>query len=289
MTVTPAVEEEEVVVKPAEGFTFPPDETRLGIISTIIAVIIVIIPVLPAFIKAVGLIFALLWGADSVRKTSKYGLGTGVPSIGVLAMGYGIVGALLGIAVVKFVEQNYPTLGAFSSVGALAGVLLMAVVGYISGVLSNSEKVIGMKIPGLERGMMELGIAGSLAMLLQLSIVAGSLNFDVVVDRAINNGLIAVMFVLSMMAMFHPYNACLGPDERRPRTLMVSVEISGLLSIILGIALAAIGTLAWDVANGILLIILGALVWIVFYVKFVKAALRESYSVVGTGLIKTIE
>lgn len=293
MTVTPAVEEEEVVVKPAEGFTFPPDETRLGIIAAIIAVMIVILsPVLPAFVKVVGVILALLWGADSVRKTSKYGLGTGVPSIGVLAMGYGIVGALLGIAFVKYAE---PILGTtFSSVGALAGVLLMGVVGYISGVMSNSEKVIGMKIPGLERGMMELGMAGSLAMLLQLSIVAGSLSFDVVIDRAISNGFIAVMFVLSMMAMFHPYNACLGPDERRPRTLMVSVEISGLLSIILGIALAATATTMWypfigGVADGVILIIFGALVWLVFYVKFVKTALRESYSVVGTGLIKTIE
>ena len=280
MTVTPAVEEEEKVeAKPGEGFVFPPDETRLGVISAIIAVIIVIIPGLPAVIKAVGMIFALLWGADSVRKTSKYGLGTGVPSIGVLAMGYGIVGALLGIAFVSKIGYQ---------VAALGGVLLMGVLGLISGMMSNSEKVIGMKIPKLERGMMELGMAGSLAMLLQLSIVAGSLNFDVVVDKAISNGLIALMFVLSMMAMFHPYNACLGPDERRPRTLMVSVEISGLLSIILGIALAATPGSMWGVADGVSLIIFGALVWIVFYVKFVKTAMREAYSVVGTGLIKTI-
>jgi len=285
MTVTPAVEEEEVKAKPAEGFVFPPDETRLGIISAIIAVVILIIPGLPAVIKAVGVIFALLWGADSVRKTSKYGLGTGVPSIGVLAMGYGIVGALLGIAFVKFAE---PILGTFSSVCALGGVLLMGVVGLISGVLSNSEKVIGMKIPRLERGMTELGLAGSVAMLLQLSIVAGSLNFDVVVDKAINNGLIALMFVLSMMAMFHPYNACLGPDERRPRTLMVSVEITGLLCIILGIALVANPT-SLGLLDSISLIIFGALVWIVFYAKFVRATMREAYSTVGTGLIKTIE
>ena len=144
MTVTPAVEEEEKVeAKPAEGFVFPPDETRLGVISAIIAVIIVIIPGLPAVIKAVGMIFALLWGADSVRKTSKYGLGTGVPSIGVLAMGYGIVGALLGIAFVSKIGYQ---------VAALGGVLLMGVLGLISGMMSNSEKVIGMKIPKLERG-----------------------------------------------------------------------------------------------------------------------------------------
>jgi tetrahydromethanopterin S-methyltransferase subunit C len=281
MTVTPAVEEEEVK-KPAKGF--PPDETRLGIISAVIAVVItILIPVLPAVIKAVGVIFALLWGADSVRKTSKYGLGTGVPSIGVLAMGYGIVGAILGTAFASKIGY---------AAGALGGVLLMGGVGYISGVMSNSEKVIGMKIPGLERGMMELGLAGSLAMLLQFSIVAGSLDFSVVIEKAIATGLIALMFILSCMAMFHPYNACLGPDERRPRTLMVSVEISGLLCLILGIAQVATATSVGGIGgviDGMSVIIFSALVWIVFYVKFVKTAMREAYSVVGTGLIKTIE
>lgn len=278
------VEEEEK----AEGFTFPPDPTQLGVISAIIAVIMVIIPGLPAVLKAVGVIFALLWGADSVRKTSKYGLGTGVPSIGVLAMGYGIVGALVGIAFAGLLNVS------IVQPGVLVGVVAMAIVGLISGVLSNNEKIIGMKIPGLERGMMELGIAGTLAMLLQFSIVAGTLNFDLVIDKAISTGLIAVMFVLSMMAMFHPYNACLGPDERRPRTLMVSIEISGLLCIILGIALAAnpLSTAMWaigGVLDGISLLIFGLIVWIVFFVKFIKTAMREAYSTVGTGLIKTIE
>ena len=276
----PVVEEEKT-----EGFSFPPDVTQLGIISAIIAIVIVIIPGLPAVVKAVGVIFALLWGTDSVRKTSKYGLGTGVPSIGVLAMGYGILGALVGIAFAGILNVS------IVQPGVLIGVIAMAIVGLISGVLSNNEKIIGMKIPGLERGMMELGIAGTLAMLLQFSIVAGSLNFDLVIEKAISNGLIAVMFVLSMMAMFHPYNACLGPDERRPRTLMVSIEISGLLCIILGIFVAATAGSTWGVAgvvDGISLLIFGLIVWIVFFVKFVKTAMREAHSTVGTGLIKTI-
>ena len=277
----PVVEEEKT-----EGFSFPPDVTQLGIISAIIAIVIVIIPGLPAVVKAVGVIFALLWGMDSVRKTSKYGLGTGVPSIGVLATGYGVLGALVGIAFAGILNVS------IVQPGVLIGVIAMAIVGLISGVLSNNEKIIGMKIPGLERGMTELGIAGTLAMLLQFSIVAGSLDFNLVVERAISNGVIAVMFVLSMMAMFHPYNACLGPDERRPRTLMVSIEISGLLFIILGIFVAATAVSTWGVAgvvDGISLIVFGLIVWIVFFVKFIKTAMREAHSTVGTGLIKTIE
>ncbi len=282
----PVVEEEK-----AEGFTIPPDVKQLGIIAGVISAVILIFPGLPAVIKAVGLILALLWGMDSVRKTSKYGLGTGVPSIGVLAMGYGIVGALVGIALVSKVVSKVGD-SVLAPAAALGGVLLMGVVGLVSGVLSNHEKIIGMKIPKLEQGMTELGMAGTLAMLLQFSIVAGSLNFDVVLDKAISNGLIAVMFILSCMAMFHPYNACLGPDERRPRTMIVSVEVSGLLCVILGIVVAAVATTTWGVSgvvDGVLLVIFGAVVWLVCFVKFVRMCFEEAYSTVGTGMIKTIE
>ncbi len=282
----PVVEEEK-----AEGFTIPPDVKQLGIIAGVISAVILIFPGLPAVIKAVGLILALVWGMDSVRKTSKYGLGTGVPSIGVLAMGYGIVGALVGIALVSKVVSKVGD-SVLAPAAALGGVLLMGVVGLVSGVLSNHEKIIGMKIPKLEQGMTELGMAGTLAMLLQFSIVAGSLEFGVVLDKAISNGLIAVMFILSCMAMFHPYNACLGPDERRPRTMIVSVEVSGLLCVILGIVVAAVATTTWGVSgvvDGVLLVIFGAVVWLVCFVKFVRMCFEEAYSTVGTGMIKTIE
>jgi len=36
---------------------------------------------------ALGAICAVMWGADAVRRVAKYGLGTGVPSIGQIAMG----------------------------------------------------------------------------------------------------------------------------------------------------------------------------------------------------------
>ncbi|MDI6810725.1 MAG: tetrahydromethanopterin S-methyltransferase subunit C [archaeon] len=282
MTVTPAVEEEVVAAKPKKGFTFPGDETNLGIIAGVIATIIVLIPGLPAVIKAVGMIFAFLWGMDSVRKTSKYGLGTGVPSIGVLATGYGIIGALVGVACAHFVGSIGPV-----APGVLGGVVLMAIVGYLSGVCSNHEKIIGMKIPKLERGMMELGMAGTIGILLEFSIIAGSFDFGLVVEKAISSGLVAIMFILGGMSMLHPYNACLGPDERRERTMMVSVEISGLLSVILGIALLVMGS-PWGIGDGISLIIFGAIVWIVFYRRFIQACMKECYATVGTGLIKTI-
>jgi len=284
MTVPPAVEKEEVAVpKKRLSFRFPFAETELGLIAGIVAAIITIFAGLPAVIKALGMLLAFVWCADSVRKTSKYGLGTGVPSIGVLAVGYGIVGAVMGLAFAKYVN-----VGQFFFPGVLIGVLFMGVVGLVSGYFGNSAKYIAMKIPRLERAMGELGIGGTLAILLQCSIVAGSLRFDKVVTSVMDTGVIAFMFILSGMAMLHPYNACLGPDERRERTLMVSLLISGLICIILGFTMLVLGTSPLGLWDPIALIVFGAIVWFVFYRRYIRACMKECYATVGTGLIKTI-
>ena len=278
---------QEEKAKPKEEFKLSFDyfnESRLGIFALTIGVLIAIFPGLPAFIKGVGMMIVFAWGADSVRKTARYGLGTGVPSIGVLAMGFGIIGGITGIAVASMRFGTLEVGGVKIAFGVLAGVALLALLGFVSGNLANGDKFINMKIPGLERGMTELGMAGTLAVLLEVSIVAGTYDITRVLPNVIDNGVIAVIFIISAFGMLQPYNTCLGADERRGRTLLMSIEIGGIASIILGIAT----TLTLSAVQGVPLIVLGAVVWVVFYRAYMKACMEEAYAVKGTGLIKTL-
>ena len=280
-------EEKEEKAKPKEEFRLSFDyfnESRLGIFALTICVLIAIFPGLPAFIKGIGIMIVFAWGADSVRKTARYGLGTGVPSIGVLAMGFGIIGGITGIAVASMSFGTLVVGGVEIAFGVLAGVALLALLGFVSGNLANGDKFINMKIPGLERGMTELGIAGTLAVLIEISIVVGTYDPAKVLPNVINNGLIAAIFIISAFGMLQPYNTCLGADERRARTLLMSIEIGGIASIILGIAT----TLTLSAVQGVPLIVLGAVVWVVFYRAYMKACMEEAYAVKGTGLIKTL-
>ena len=280
-------EEKEVKEKPKEKFKLSFDyfnESRLGIFALIIGILVAIFPGLPAFIKAIGMMIVLLWGADSVRKTARYGLGTGVPSIGVLAMGLGIVGGITGIAVASFSFGTLEVGGIEIAFGVLAGVALLALLGFVSGNLANGDKFINMKIPGLERGMTELGIAGTLAVLIETSIISGTYAITNVLPNVMNNGVIAVIFIISAFAMLQPLNTCLGADERRGRTLLMPIEIGGIASIILGL----VTLLTLSAVQGVPLIVLGAVVWVVFYRAYMKACLDESYATPGTGLIKTL-
>ncbi|HID20454.1 MAG TPA: tetrahydromethanopterin S-methyltransferase subunit C [Methanophagales archaeon] len=280
-------EEKEEKEKPKEKFKLSFDyfnESRLGIFALIIGILIAIFPGLPAFIKGIGMMIVFAWGADSVRKTARYGLGTGVPSIGVLALGFGIVGAITGIAIASLSFGTLVVGGVEIAFGILAGVAFLALLGFVSGNLANGDKFINMKIPGLERGMTELGMAGTLAVLIEVSIVAGTYDITKVLPNVVNNGLIAAIFIISAFGMLQPYNTCLGADERRGRTLLMSIEIGGIASIILGIAT----TLTLSAVQGVPLIVLGAIVWVVFYRAYMKACLEEAYAAQGTGLIKTL-
>nr|QNO52048.1 tetrahydromethanopterin S-methyltransferase subunit C [Methanosarcinales archaeon ANME-1 ERB6] len=274
--------------KPKEEFKLSFDyfnESRLGIFALTIGVLIAIFPGLPAFIKGIGIMIVFAWGADSVRKTARYGLGTGVPSIGVLALGFGIIGGITGIAVASTSFGTFTVVdGVEIAFGVLAGVALLALLGFVSGNLANGDKFINMKIPGLERGMTELGIAGTLAVLIEVSIVAGTYDITRVLPNVIDNGVIAVIFIISAFGMLQPLNTCLGADERRGRTLLMSIEIGGIASIILGI----VTMLTLSAVQGVPLIVLGAVVWVVFYRAYMKACMEGAYAVKGTGLIKTL-
>ncbi len=56
-----------------------------------------------SFFGGLGAIAALIWGSSTIKRLCSYGIGTGVPSAGMLAFGSGVIAMLLatkfGIAV----------------------------------------------------------------------------------------------------------------------------------------------------------------------------------------------
>ncbi len=267
--------EAEEKVKEKIGFGWP-DQRNLMIIALAVSMITAVATELPPIIKAVGLILAIAWGADVVRTITHDGIGTGVPSIGMLALGMGMVGAFAGMSMSGFFAT-----GVGSYVGVLIGVALVAIGGLIYGLVA--VKIIKMEIPVMVRGMIELTTAGALVVINASSMLAGTWHMDAVLGSVVASGWIAVIFILSAMGMLHPYNACLGPDERRGRTLTLSVEIGAILCMLLGINLVFA-----DPVDGSLLILVSLIIWIASYISFVKACMREAYETVGTGLIKTL-
>jgi tetrahydromethanopterin S-methyltransferase subunit C len=229
-------------------------------------------PALPVA-GALGAICSVIWGADAVRRVAKYGLGTGVPSIGQIALGMGIIAAMFGLAIMK----TQPL------AGPVVAVITASVIGFIIGWFA--QHVIKMKIPVMIRCMTEIAASGAIIIIGYSAAVAGNYDFvNNLIPRVFDNGVILFIFWVGAVAMLHPFNACLGPDERQKRMLYLAGSTGASTMAIVG--LAAIMTLgAW----GAITMLLGIVLWLIFYKKFWDEVYHDAASVVGTGLIPKTE
>jgi tetrahydromethanopterin S-methyltransferase subunit C len=224
-----------------------------------------------SFVGAIGSIFAVVWGANAVRRVCAYGIGTGVPSIGMLALGMGIVAVFFGLSIAEYVGFPY------SSVIIILAYAM--VFGYIIGVIAN--KVIKFNIPIMEEGNADLSGAGAMAILGWAFAISGSLSYPEIVNEVMMTGYIAIIFIAGGLAILHPFNANLGPDEKQDRTLTNGIMCGGLVMIATG--LCAIFT--QGMATGLLQIVIGFVIWYIFYMRYYRLVKRDASAVVGTGLL----
>jgi tetrahydromethanopterin S-methyltransferase subunit C len=222
---------------------------------------------------SLGAICAVIWGSDAVRRVAKYGLGTGVPSIGQIALGMGIIAAMFGLAIMK----TQPL------AGPVVAVITASVIGFIIGWFA--QHVIKMKIPVMIRCMTEIAASGAIIIIGYSASVAGNYDFmNNIIPLVFDNGVILFIFWVGAVAMLHPFNACLGPDERQKRMLYVAGSTGASTMAIVG--LAAIMTLG---VSGAITMLLGIVLWLIFYKKFWDEVYNDAASVVGTGLIPKTE
>lgn len=227
----------------------------------------------------IGSIFAVIWGADAVRRVCSYGLGTGVPSIGMVALGMGVVAAIFGLIIPETGILPIPTI-----LGPVISFIVAALIGLIIGLLSN--KVLNMNIPIMEKSMIEIAGAGSLVMMGLSASIAGSFAFnDAILPGVVSTGYIAIVFIGGAMTILHPFNANLGPDETQYRTLYVAIEKAALIMVIAGFASLTV----IDAVSAAVTMLVGLLIFLVYFNKFMKSVHREAYKVVGTGLLPSAE
>ncbi|MDD2835717.1 MAG: tetrahydromethanopterin S-methyltransferase subunit C [Methanothrix sp.] len=224
-----------------------------------------------SFIGAIAAIFAVVMGANAVRRVCAYGIGTGVPSIGMLALGMGIIAVMFGLSMAE-------TLGSVL-LGPIIILIYAGVFGYIIGVIAN--KVIKFNIPVMEEGNADLSMAGALAILGWSFAISGTLGYVDILNNVLMTGYIAIIFIAGGLAILHPFNANLGPDEKQDRTLVNAIMVSALAMIATGIA--AIAT--QGLASGLLQLVIGFALWFYFFKMYYRLVKRDAAAVVGTGLL----
>ena len=184
-----------------------------------------------SFFGGLAAVAAIVWGSNTIKTLCSYGIGTGVPSVGMISLGSGVIAMLIAT---RFSWYLAPI------VLVIVAVIIGAIIGYIA------NDVIMMKIPVMRRSMTEVAVIGGLMLMGFAQMATSSYSLVNLVSTQtsllglpiagyggsfIGASIIAVAFILGAIAVQHPFNATLGPSWQQDRMLMLGAEC-GFLSMI---------------------------------------------------------
>ena len=225
-----------------------------------------------AFFGGLAAVAAIVWGSDTIKGLCSYGIGTGVPSVGMISLGSGVVAFLIAT---RFSWYYAPI------VLVIAAVIIGAIIGYMA------NDVLMMKIPVMRRAMTEVAVVGGLMLMGFAQMTTGSYALlDLSATKTgplgllsagfagsfIGTAIIAVAFILGAIAVQHPFNACLGPSWKQDRMLMLAAEC-GFLSM-LPVAFMSVAYLT--VPAVVVSIIISAAGWLYTYNQFICLSKRDA-------------
>jgi tetrahydromethanopterin S-methyltransferase subunit C len=237
-----------------------------------------------AFFGGLATVAALVWGSDTIKTLCSYGIGTGVPSAGMIAFGSGVIAMLFATK--------------YGIAAPIVAVVLAAVIGAIIGYLANN--VVNMRIPVMIQSLVEMAIIGAVVLMGYAAMMTGSFELTSLTTGSVGilglslpsyqasflgGALIAVVFMLGAIAIQHPFNACLGPSWTQDRMLMLAAEC-GFLSMIV----AAVMSMALISMSAALVSLFVAVIgWYYTYTKYIELAHRDAASWLDTKPIPELE
>ena len=261
-----------------------------GLVSTLVCLYLTYLNVLTgtqlfSFFGGLAMVAALVWGSHTIKVLCSYGIGTGVPSAGMIAFGSGVIAMLLAT---KFSVLLIP----------VVALVLAAVIGFILGYVSNN--ILNMKIPAMVQALTEMAVVGALSLMGFAALITGGFTFAGLTTGSvtfmgmtlqthqqsfIGGGLIAVAFLLGAIAIQHPFNATLGPGWKQDRMLMLTAEC-GFLSMIV----AAVMSFALiNTASALIALIVAIIGWVYTYGQYMEMSKRDAAAWLDSKPIPDVE
>ena len=247
-----------------------------GLVSTLVCIYLTYLNAftntqLFSFFGGLAVVAALIWGSHTIKVLCSYGIGTGVPSAGMIAFGSGTIAMLLATK--------------YGMLAPIVALILAAIIGLILGYVSNN--ILNMKIPAMVQALTEMAVVGALTVMGFAAMITGGFTFTGLTTSTasflgfpitsyansfLGGGLIAVAFLLGAIAIQHPFNACLGPGWKQDRMLMLTAEcgfLSMIVAAVMSFALISAG-------SAIISLIIAIIGWVYTYGKYFEMSKRDA-------------
>jgi tetrahydromethanopterin S-methyltransferase subunit C len=237
-----------------------------------------------SFFGGLAVVAALIWGSHTIKVLCSYGIGTGVPSAGMIAFGSGVIAMLLATK--------------FGTMAPIVALVLAAVIGFILGYVSNN--ILNMKIPAMVQALTEMAVVGALTVMGFAAMITGGFTFTGLTTSTasfmgmpitsyansfLGGGLIAVAFLLGAIAIQHPFNACLGPGWKQDRMLMLTAEcgfLSMIVAAVMSFALISVG-------SALISLIIAIIGWAYTYTQYFELSKRDAAAWLDSKPIPDVE
>jgi tetrahydromethanopterin S-methyltransferase subunit C len=260
-----------------------------GIVSTLVCLYLTYLNVLTgtemfSFFGGLAVVAALIWGSHTIKVLCSYGIGTGVPSAGMIAFGSGVIAMLLATR--------------FDIWAPIVALILAAIIGFILGYVSNN--ILNMKIPAMVQALTEMAVVGALSLMGFAALMTGGFTFAGLTTGTVTvlgqvlltqqqsfmgGCLIAVAFLLGAIAIQHPFNACLGPGWKQDRMLMLTAEcgfLSMLVAAIMSFALISVG-------SALISLVIAIIGWGYTYCQYMVLSKRDAAAWLDAKPIPDVE
>jgi len=226
------------------------------------------IPLMGGILSIAGISLATIFGINALRHVGKYSLGTGVPSIVYLLTAIGVIGYLLGI--VLTINLNQPIL--FPIIAIISAIVLALIVSYIC------KYLFGIQVDILAKSFISISLASVLLIISMSTLISQTFIPQVIYENVIQNGIIILLMLMSVMVIQNPYNACMGPNEDQYRTLSLGLTNIFLMLIVLSL-LCIFTSKYW-----ILYLLLSIIGWIISFRKYIGYTKHQVASIKRYGL-----
>ena len=239
-----------------------------GVVAGTLCIYASSLNVIGGVMSIVAALLATAYATNSLRHVGKYSLGTGVPSIVYMLTAVGLVSYISSMVISVYLNMDM----AFPLIGIVLAVVLSLIVSLIC------RYIFKIQVEILTRAFISISVASLLLMIAISCLIAQTCNPEVIYELVIQNGLILMIMILSVMVIQNPYNACMGPNEDQYRTLVLSLSNLFMMLMIMSI-ISMLNTQYW-----ILYLVISLIGWFILFNKYVYYTKQQAASIRRFGL-----
>lgn len=240
----------------------------ISIILSIICIYATDFSVFGGIFAIVASVLSTVFGTNTLRHIGKYSLGTGIPSIIYMLSAVGLVSYIS--ALLCSLQYNVSLI--FPILSIIFAVIIASMISLIC------KYVLGIQVEILTKSFISIAVASTLLMISLSTLIAKTYNPIIIFEMVIQNGIILLLLVITVMGMQNPYNSCMGPNEDQYRTLSLSSSNAFLMLMIVSIV-SIINNDYW-----MIYLFISLIGWFLFFRQYIIYTKHQAASIKSYGL-----